>query len=110
MFGGRLGSLRGSLMVARQKPKDITSKPVMLQNQKPGISKLSIYQYTSEDLENNYKNVETTLNYGKDILDEVTNSRTIEKNQTGGVITLKNYLSAAHAFDFFIKYYDFSKN
>ena len=54
MFGGRLGSLRGSLMVARQKPKDITSKPVMLQSEMSSISKLPIYQYTSEDLENNY--------------------------------------------------------
>ena len=110
MFGGRLGSLRGSLMVARQKPKDITSKPVMLQSEMSSISKLPIYQYTSKDLENNYNNVETTLNYGKDILDEVAKPDITEDNQTGGVITLKNYLSAAHAFDFFIKYYDFSKN
>ena len=104
MFGGRLGHLTGQLVVTTPQQIYTTSKPDILQSEMSSITKLPIYQYTSEDLEVIYKNVETTLNYGKDILDEVTNSRTIEGIQKGGVITLKNYSSAAHAFDFFIKH------
>ena len=87
IFGGKLQALTGqqlvetSLIDIKSPPIDIKSPPIdiksyqasppgMPENQVSNISTVDVDQYTSGDLEVLYNNVETTLNYGKDILDE----------------------------------------